>query len=311
MRSILEHQRRTHFANSIQTKNLYEVLCLTETWLTENIPDAALFLPCYEIHRKDRPSSNGKSRHGGVLIAISNCIPNCAIESDFNDCVIVRLSIQRPVIICCIYSSPKDSTYKWESVQFSNLIKFLRNKKLEFNAACVYIVGDINFDHTNWLSMTSATPDQQLVLDDLTEHNYQQLIKSENGRSLDIILCNKPQTALNVAVDNQMRILHSSDHQPYSVKISLQAPPNHKHTPLPKRELDFSLFAFKKANWKEINEFIKDHPFSPYCFSNPDQMVEKWYEWLYEVLKDLVPRKTKHRRELAPWVTPVSSNLIK
>ena len=84
--------------------------------------------------------------------------------------------------------------------------------------------------------MTSATPDQQLVLDDLTEHNYQQLMhKSENGRSLDIILCNKPQTALNVAVDNQMRILHTSDHQPYSVKkISLQAPPNHKHTPLPK-----------------------------------------------------------------------------
>ena len=69
--------------------------------------------------------------------------------------------------------------------------------------------------------MTSATPDQQLVLDDLTEHNYQQLIKIEKGRSLDIILCNKPQTALNVAVDNQMRILHTSDHQPYSVKISL------------------------------------------------------------------------------------------
>ena len=108
-----------------------------------------------------------------------------------------------------------------------------------------------------------------------------------------------------------MRILHTSDHQPYSVKISLQAPPNHKHTPLPKRKLDFSLFAFKKANWKEINEFIKDHPFNPYCFSNPDQIVEKWYEWLYEALKDLVPRKTKHRRELAPWVTPESSNLIK
>ena len=181
----------------------------------------------------------------------------------------------------------------------------------EFNAACVYIVGDINFDQTNWLSMTSTTPDEQLVLDDLTEHNYQQLIKCENGRSLDIILCNKPQTALNVAVDNQMRILHTSDHQPYSAKISLQAPPNHKHTPLPKRKLDFSLFAFKKANWKEINEFIKDHPFNPYCFSNPDQMVEKWYEWLYEVLEDLVPRKTKHRRELAPWVLPESSNLIK
>ena len=31
---------------------------------------------------------------------------------------------------------------------------------LEFNAACVYIVGDLNFDQTNWLSMTSTTPDQ-------------------------------------------------------------------------------------------------------------------------------------------------------
>ena len=111
-----------------------------------------------------------------------------------------------------------------------------------------------------------------------------------------------------MAVDNQMRILHTSDHQPYSEKISLQAPPNHKHTPLPKSILDFLLFAFKKANWKEVNEYIKDHPFNPYCFSNSDQMVEKWYEWLYEALKDLVPRKTKHRRELAQCE---SSNLIK
>ena len=68
--------------------------------------------------------------------------------------------------------------------------------------------------------MTSATPDQQLVLDDLTEHNNQQLIKSKNGRLLDITLCNKPQTALNVAVDNQIRLLHTADHQPYSKSAS-------------------------------------------------------------------------------------------
>ena len=40
-------------------------------------------------------------------------------------------------------------------------------------------------------------------------------------------------------------------------------------------------------------------------------MLDHWYEWLYEILQDLLPITTKHMSELAPWVGSDSSNLIK
>ena len=86
VRSILEYQRRTTFSDAVQVKNAYQVICLTETWLTESIGDAALFLTYYVIHRNDRPSDKGLTKHGGVLIAVNRNIPSSQINSAFQDC---------------------------------------------------------------------------------------------------------------------------------------------------------------------------------------------------------------------------------
>ena len=40
-------------------------------------------------------------------------------------------------------------------------------------------------------------------------------------------------------------------------------------------------------------------------------MVSAWYEWLFDNLQDFIPRTTKLRRMLAPWVQPKTSHLIK
>ena len=45
--------------------------------------------------------------------------------------------------------------------------------------------------------------------------------------------------------------------------------------------------------------------------SNVDLMVELWYKWLHEILKDLLSITTKNRSKLAPWVSGNSSKLIK
>ena len=54
IRRIPEYQRRTTFSSAV--KNAYQVNCLTKTWLTESIGDAALFLTNCVIQRNDRPS---------------------------------------------------------------------------------------------------------------------------------------------------------------------------------------------------------------------------------------------------------------
>ena len=107
--SILDYQRRAAFSNAVQIENCYHMNYLTETWLTEHKSDPALFLPSYELHRKDRPSDGGNTKHGGVLIPVTKNIPTNEIVTDFQDCSIIFLKTCSPIVIFCLYGAPKTS----------------------------------------------------------------------------------------------------------------------------------------------------------------------------------------------------------
>ena len=40
-------------------------------------------------------------------------------------------------------------------------------------------------------------------------------------------------------------------------------------------------------------------------------MVDHWYEWLFTIFEENIPKKTKHRLSLPPWLSKETSNLIK
>ena len=74
----------------------FDVLLLTETWLTTHIKNAELFLLDYDIIRGDRPTETEElkqiqshkpteldaSRHGGVLIAAKKTIKSERVSVD-------------------------------------------------------------------------------------------------------------------------------------------------------------------------------------------------------------------------------------
>ena len=53
------------------------------------------------------------------------------------------------------------------------------------------------------------------------------------------------------------------------------------------------------------------NPFLPYCFSNVNVEVDLWYDWLHKILEEHIPKKTKHRMSLPPWVSNETSKAIK
>ena len=138
--------------------------------------------------------------------------------------------------------------------------KILRRKQFEQTAICSYIGGFINFNCTHWPSMTSTSLDEQSILDELFESNFRKLTKIPDGRSLDVLLSNKPNFVGIVELDNRVRSLFSSDHLPLHAKVSFDYRPVHKNTPAIKQKLDFGFFTHKKANLEEMNEFIRQHP---------------------------------------------------
>ena len=265
-RSILDINRRIKLSNIILS-NDYDIICLSETWLTENIPDNALFLPAHIITRCDRPTNSTKSKHGGVLIAVKQSLAFTKLEIHTTDCVGLLLNTPTPLILCCIYSAPNESKYKLSTDDFNKLLNLLTDYSNEFQCPNILLVGDINFANTHWQTLQSTQKHEQLVLQTFTDMNFQQFIEPPHDQ-LDIVLCNNPDIILNTTIDNHMKKHFShqerelSDHNPFLITIS-----------------SLKLIALEKHLTIALEKHMK--------------------------------KQTKHRMNLAPWITPETSNIIK
>ena len=96
-------------------------MCLTETWLNNNIPDANIELTGFSHVRADRdPSRSGKRKGGGLVLYINNrwCNPGHVTVKDIICCPDIELLAVslRPyylpwefmtAIIVCVYIQPR------------------------------------------------------------------------------------------------------------------------------------------------------------------------------------------------------------
>ena len=78
--------RKLNKFQSFIYSNSYEIVCITETWLSDAVFDE-IIPKNYSIYRKDR-----KSRGGGVLVAISDSISSNLIPSP-NTVELIAVSI--------------------------------------------------------------------------------------------------------------------------------------------------------------------------------------------------------------------------
>ena len=146
------------------------VICLTETWLSTDIPDA-LFTPAgYTSLRCDRKNSPG----GGSVIIVKNELCPSPFTFDFLylteavACIIELPDLHLKLAIVCIYRPP---SYDVNSFDECNAII---KKTMAFNYNHVIIAGDFNMPSINWTN--SSYPPKyhsfMTVIDDhfLTQH---------------------------------------------------------------------------------------------------------------------------------------------
>ena len=80
------------FKNVVHT-NSYDIIAVTETWLTDNISDSELLEYGYTIYRRDRQVKI----EGGVLLAVkSNISSNCRFDHDGSDLETACIELSRP-----------------------------------------------------------------------------------------------------------------------------------------------------------------------------------------------------------------------
>ena len=145
--------RRTCLANAICLSNKLDILCLTETWLTDEVRSETLFIPEFrKIYRCDRPSKNYQTKHGGVLIAIRNNSKHQHVPINSNiEPVTLRLIDFENIsfFICCVYCAPKDSPHRPTSFSIVDFLTKISATAKNLNCEKIMITGDRNFSKTD------------------------------------------------------------------------------------------------------------------------------------------------------------------
>ena len=183
-------------------------------------------------------------------------------------------------------------------------------KSIQENANChtIIVTGDINFNTTDWQSMTANTDYELVCLDILLDHDYTEML-NKGGTQLNVLLCNNPDTVSSTRRDRWLTARYKtnetlcSDHSAYWTNLECTTPSANKPPKI--------VYAFKKADFKKLNDSIIKNPFTPFCYSNVDHLVHSWYEWIRNLIDKNIPRITKHRATLPPWISNATCHLLK
>ena len=137
---------KLNFFQSLAYSKSFDIICITETWLTSSILNKEILPENYTIYRRDRGS-----RGGGILIGISDNIPSkLAFTSPSAEVTAVELLLHPPLLLYCVYDPPS-SPYSLSHNQ--NLFHSLSS--IPHDSNCL-VVGDFNAPDISWSSMTAT-----------------------------------------------------------------------------------------------------------------------------------------------------------
>ena len=172
---------------------------------------------------------------------------------------------------------------------------------LETNCYDLIITGDINFPQTSRDSLTKLC--ETLVADKFEELNLSQYALTQS----DVLLCDNPELAICCQIDIllQDKLTNKfSDHKPILGTFAVHADIKFDKIGI------INTLAIALAGMDPCAS-MKNEPFTPFCYSNINEVSRQWYDWQWEKVPKMVPRVANHRTSLQHYITPTLSQLIK
>ena len=247
-------KKLTHFQSFVLSTN-FDIICVTETWLTDFIFNQELLPHNYIIHRNDR-----KSRGGGVLIATKNNIPAMLISKpDHIEIISLHLHLHIPLTLCCIYIPPNSGNILINDLtsHVSDLVSSHSND--------ILLVGDFNMADIDWDTLSSASYFSVLFCDFIFNNNLSQLIDKpthHKGNILDLILTNACHHIQDITISPpNCSNVFNSNHSIVSFTLTHSVTPHPEVTP-------HNVFDFPKADYSGLCSFLMDINFSPLLSSD-------------------------------------------
>ena len=291
-------ERRAKFINAVINSD-YNVLCLCETWLNDNIHDSELFLNDYNIYRSDRATIGDRNALGGTLIFVKNTLISEKINSTLpNSCVACKITLNdTQVFLYAFYNPPISSSYRYTIKNFQLLLRNIPKNKP------IVICADLNFPEANWKTLYSPNETEDKVIEMFEEKLFRQIIDFPTCGNNILDTAFYQNCHLSAELDKSFPSIYNlTDHE--AIRLSLENPVTET------KPLIQNFRSFGNADYEAINEHLVEKPFQSICYTNINKMSEEFTRYLDGIFDLYVPKRTRHRQSLPPWISCGTSNLI-
>ena len=274
-----------------------DIIVGTETWLSDSIKNSKIIPDNmnFTIYRRDREDS-----YGGVMIAISICIPSVRLQDLQTSCEILWVKLDIPtckdLYLGGFYRPHSSDLPSLE--QLNDSLNKLMNLTRD---PTIWLSGDFNAPDISWqvpsvLPGSSNFNTHQLLIDISQHHGLSQMVTESTrlNNTLDLFFTNLPTLIQEVEV-----VPGLSDHDAVIVqskmRMSLAKQANRK-IPL-----------YSKANWQAIRADLQslENKISDLILqgTDVDSVWRKFRDSILLAISQHVPHKMSRKHLSLPWIT--------
>lgn len=228
------------YVKSLFTAKSIDILCITETWLHNQIHDNDLVIQCIEETEELKE----------VLIVVSKKIRSKLILSHTNvEIITIELFLSpRNIFLSCVYVPP-NPCHLYHLILFDYI-----NSQCSAHNSDVILVGDFNAPDINWSSLNSSSHTSHCLCSCIVNNYLVQLVSNSThvcGNILDLIFSNSPDRLSIPCIDTLNR--SSSDHFLISVNLNSYSAKQSNGT-----DLKHS-YMYAQADYVAINDHLLEN----------------------------------------------------
>lgn len=281
---------KTHqFYSSVVAEN-FDVIAITETWLCDGFSNNELFPSNYVVFRDDRNLSViDKCRGGGVALAVKSQFKPIKLAINYNSpkCNLLCVKLQtmpKPIYFMVVYILNSSSLLEYDMF-FDALetLPFLQSDSF-------LLVGDLNINGLNPNICNRFNNFINLV----GCKQYNDIVNC-NDRKLDVVVSN---ISCTVSRDPLPFVPEDLHHPCLNISVEYIT----KSNMCPMGSVRY--YSFKNANFLLLYNLFRTVNWNVlYVINDVNEAFDKFYEILYNVFDQCVPKVLSKKRTFPVWFT--------
>ena len=288
----------------INSVTKYDIICLTETWLTDDINNSIILQNKFTNYRSYRNLALTNKKTGGGVLSVNNNLSSSLLydhQSLYETvCILVKLN-NLNIIISILYMPPI-----YQINLYEDYLDRLNSELFKHNNFKLLILGDFNVPkhkfkiHINKIFLVGHHCNNninyiaKLLKNEMNNLNLLQFNQIENNKKniLDFVFSDLD-IELSSCDDPLVKV--DKPHPPLYIKINYKLENFVQYNEI--------IYDFKNCDYKIINLELSKIKWSDlfHNIKNIDELVKIFYNKINETILNHVPKKNIHSSNFPKW----------